>query len=92
MTTKPKARKFRIKRNVPVASQPAQPPAAVAPASAQGTAGAARSAAQPSRPRAVTDVPRPAPSSPKDTGPVRSGEVASASEVSGEQDMDAIRR
>ncbi|HDZ82570.1 MAG TPA: capsule biosynthesis protein [Roseobacter sp.] len=92
MTTKPKARKFRIKRNVPVASQPAQPAAAAAPAGPQGTEGAARPAAQPSRPRAVADVPRPAPSLPRDAGPVRSGEVASASEVSGEQDMDAIRR
>ncbi|MGR3528160.1 MAG: capsule biosynthesis protein, partial [Sulfitobacter sp.] len=90
MTTKPKARKFRIRRNAPVASQPAQPAAAATPADPQGAA--ARPAAQPSRPRAVADAPRPAPSSPRNTGPVRSGEVASASEVSSEQDMDAIRR
>ncbi len=90
MTTKPKARKFRIRRNAPVASQPAQPAVAATPADPQGAA--ARPAAQPSRPRAVADAPRPAPSSPRNTGPVRSGEVASASEVSSEQDMDAIRR
>ncbi len=90
MTTKPKARKFRIRRNAPVASQPAQPAVAATPADPQGAA--ARPAAQPSRPRAVADTPRPAPSSPRNTGPVRSGEVASASEVSSEQDMDAIRR
>ena len=90
MTTKPKARKFRIRRNAPVASQPAQPAVAATPADPQGAP--ARPAAQPSRPRAVADAPRPAPSSPRNTGPVRSGEVASASEVSSEQDMDAIRR
>ncbi|MDE1131108.1 MAG: capsule biosynthesis protein [Ascidiaceihabitans sp.] len=90
MTTKPtKARKFRIKRNAPLASatpedtvQPEQPPRS------QGTAAdQLRQAAQAStRPRpAQKPAAQPQPSA-------KIGKVASASQVAGETDMDAIRR
>ena len=64
MTTKPKARKFRIKRNTP-ASEPA--------------------------PVETPQVPEPAPQAPAQPT-VHAGEVASAAEVVGELDIDAIRR
>ena len=100
MTTKPKARKFRIKRNTPIESAAA--PTRPGPAPADPATRAARDPAQalrpppspsPSGPRPVPDD---APSSHAPDVPVaseaREGEVASAAEVSGEQDMDAIRR
>ena len=105
MTTKPKARKFRIRK--------APPPAAAV----SGGAGAALRAEQPpveedarakmaANLRAVANEPAPkadkakpqAPDQPvKDSAPAepeqsRTGEVSSANEVSGEQDIDAIRR
>ena len=105
MTTKPKARKFRIRK--------APPPAAAV----SGGAGAALRAEQPpveddarakmaANLRAVANEPAPkadkvkpqAPDQPvKDSAPAepeqsRAGEVSSANEVSGEQDIDAIRR
>ncbi|SDG41626.1 capsule biosynthesis protein [Sulfitobacter delicatus] len=105
MTTKPKARKFRIRK--------APPPAAAV----SGGAGAALRAEQPpveddarakmaANLRAVANEPAPkaekakpqTPEKPvKDSAPAepeqsRTGEVSSANEVSGEQDIDAIRR
>lgn len=71
MTTKPKARKFRIKRN-PVATDAeptANPPA--------------QSARQPAQTTPAPKAPEPA---------AKAGEVSSAREVAGEQDIDAIRR
>ena len=76
MTTKPKARKFRIKRNAPAAEN-----SGGGPAPAQATSG--RPAASDAR---ATSTGNTAP----DAG--RSGEVSSANEVHGELDMDTIRR
>ncbi len=112
MTTKPKARKFRIKRNTPSTSAPAA-------GTAQAAAADARAEDTPPRPtpRPVPDIPRqPAPTAqtptaqtirppapdqqparpqaaPSEPQPAaRSGEVASATQVAGETDIDAIRR
>ncbi|MEP5215245.1 capsule biosynthesis protein [Sulfitobacter pontiacus] len=100
MTTKPKARKFRIKRATPAAAPkgtdaverdapaaaPPKPQAPDAPRAAAASRGEAPKAAAPSQ-AAAASAARPAP--PSDA---RSGEVSSATEVSGEQDIDAIRR
>ncbi|WP_288960723.1 capsule biosynthesis protein [uncultured Sulfitobacter sp.] len=100
MTTKPKARKFRIKRATPAAAPkgtdaverdapaaaPPKPQAPDAPRAAAASRGEAPKAAAPSQ-AAAASVARPTP--PSDS---RSGEVSSATEVSGEQDIDAIRR
>ncbi len=101
MTTKPKARKFRIKRNVPVAA-PTDTPRPAAPQASADPSAPRTAASGPVRPAAVqtpgarpADQPRPASnSSPAAASPEtgRDGEVASASEVSGELDIDAIRR
>ena len=100
MTTKPKARKFRIKRATPAAAPkgtdaverdapaaaPPKPQAPDAPRAAAASRGEAPRAAAPSH-AAAASAARPTP--PTDA---RSGEVSSATEVSGEQDIDAIRR
>ncbi|WP_439149113.1 capsule biosynthesis protein [Sulfitobacter sp.] len=103
MTTKPKARKFRIKRNTPVAAPADTAGAAIAPADPPE---AGRDPAQQVRPQST---PRAVPNTGSNEGAntagpsgyghadqtaaqPRQGEVASAAEVSGEQDMDAIRR
>ncbi|OAN74727.1 capsule biosynthesis protein [Sulfitobacter pontiacus] len=100
MTTKPKARKFRIKRATPAAAPkgtdaverdapaaaPPKPQAPDAPRAAAASRGEAPRAAAPSQAAAASTA-RPTP--PTDA---RSGEVSSATEVSGEQDIDAIRR
>lgn len=100
MTTKPKARKFRIKRATPAAAPkgtdaverdapaaaPPKPQAPDAPRAAAASRGEAPKAAAPSQ-AAAASAARPTP--PSDA---RSGEVSSATEVSGEQDIDAIRR
>ncbi len=79
MTTKPKARKFRIKRSPSAETEGATPPAE-----------AAALAARPA-PRAHAPRTEPAPTSPPQE-PTRTGEVSSASQVNGERDMDAIRQ
>ncbi|QFT57567.1 hypothetical protein FIU94_01915 [Sulfitobacter sp. THAF37] len=107
MTTKPKARKFRIKRSPPPAPQSL---AAAARNSAEREAEPVPLRQPDARPRDTTPErpggPRPvpdadpAPQRPASAGTAepataetaRSGEVSSASEVAGEQDMDAIRR
>ncbi len=76
MITKPKARKFRIKRSTPTSSSTS---------TATGSADAAYVAATP--PPGL----RPVPSS-RDDEDLRAGQVSSAAEVAGETDMDAIRR
>ncbi len=82
MTTKPKARKFRIKRSPPPGQRPA--PAETAQA---GTA------PRPTGPRAVPDPAPPARPTPQEAAQsLREGEVASPEQVAGEQDIDAIRR
>ena len=100
MTTKPKARKFRIKRATPAAAPkgtdaverdapaaaPPKPQAPDAPRAAAASRGEPPKAAAPSQ-AAAASAARPTP--PSDA---RSGEVSSATEVSGEQDIDAIRR
>ncbi|WP_340262869.1 capsule biosynthesis protein [Sulfitobacter pontiacus] len=100
MTTKPKARKFRIKRATPAAAPkgtdaverdapaaaPPKPQAPDAPRAAAASRGEAPRAAAPSQAAAASAA---RPPSPSDS---RSGEVSSATEVSGEQDIDAIRR
>ena len=100
MTTKPKARKFRIKRatpaaapkgtdaverDAPVAATP-KPQAPDAPRAATPSRGEALKAASTGQ----GATPSPARSTPSPDA--RSGEVSSATEVSGEQDIDAIRR
>ena len=96
MTTKPKARKFRIKRSVPTAAS------STASATEETTARApsAKETPKPQPPRPVpSEAPKPEAAKPKQTKPeaapqepARSGEVSSAKEVVGETDMDAIRR
>ena len=100
MTTKPKARKFRIKRATPAAAPkgtdaverdapaaaPPKPQAPDAPRAAAASRGEAPRAAAPSQAAAASAARPPSPSD------ARSGEVSSATEVSGEQDIDAIRR
>ena len=100
MTTKPKARKFRIKRATPAAAPkgtdaverdapaaaPPKPQAPDAPRAAAASRGEAPKAAAPSQAAAASAARPPSPSD------ARSGEVSSATEVSGEQDIDAIRR
>ncbi len=99
MTTKPKARKFRIKRAAPAATpqgtDTAKPKAASATSSdVPPVAGEAQENASQAAQRAQATTPSPASAPPRSTpSPApRSGEVASADEVSGEQDIDAIRR
>ncbi|KIN70913.1 Capsule polysaccharide export protein-like protein [Sulfitobacter noctilucae] len=102
MTTKPKARKFRIKRNTPTTSAPAEGTAEAAAAAAQaedkqprpsprpvpGATKPAQTTAKPEAARAAKPAPQPA--KPQQTA--RSGDVASATQVAGETDIDAIRR
>ncbi len=84
MTTKPKAKKFRIRRSASAEAAASARPAPGAERAPQ----AARSTPAPQRPAAETP-PRPE----KIAGPeMRSGEVSSAAQVAGELDMDAIRR
>ena len=101
MTTKPKARKFRVKR-----STPDTPAAADAAAPRAQTAAAAWPEPAPDalRPPVAQAATNPAPRAVPEHPPVRlerpapvqqaarAGEVASAKEVSGELDIDAIRR
>ena len=95
MTTKPKARKFRIKRSTPTSASPN----AAAAESSEARAPAAKETAKPQAPRPVpSEATKPAAAKPKDPKPeaapeqtVRAGEVSSAKEVVGETDMDAIR-
>ena len=90
MTTKPKARKFRIKRNTPPADAVAQDTPVAAP----------KAVSQPDQPPASPPKAAPAaPMPPKAAAPVadapappRDGAVSSAAEVAGETDIDAIRR
>lgn len=72
MTTKPKARKFRIKRS-PSATTEAETP-------------------KPEAPRDAAPISMPPPARPDPAAQPKSGQVESAAQVSGEQDMDAIRR
>tara|TARA_R110000850_G_scaffold1550_6_gene8608 strand:+ start:828 stop:2513 length:1686 start_codon:yes stop_codon:yes gene_type:complete len=77
MITKPKARKFRIKRSTSATVEEAAPRAEEVSAVDESM-----SASAPSGPRGDAE-PSPA---------ATSGEVSSAAQVSGEQDMDAIRK
>ena len=88
MTTKPKARKFRIKRNPPPqTSDGASTSPAAAPPSDVPTPN------RPQRPQPVPASSRAASESQTPPQkPASEGDVASAAQVSGEQDMDAIRR
>ncbi|MEH6673489.1 MAG: capsule biosynthesis protein [Sulfitobacter sp.] len=97
MTTKPKARKFRIKRAAPAAApQGTETPKATSATSSDvpPAAGAAQdNASEPvNSARATAASPASAPPRSTPSPAPRSGEVASADEVSGEQDIDAIRR
>jgi capsular polysaccharide transport system permease protein len=86
MTTKPKARKFRIKRSPSAATEGETPqPQAAADA-------APVPMPEPSRPdeRAKAAATRSRPAAPTQKAP-KAGEVSSAAQVTGEQDMDAIR-
>jgi capsular polysaccharide transport system permease protein len=105
MTTKPKARKFRIKRaappqgtgNVSAAGNSAAPAVERAEEPPRETprpvpAKADNATTRP-RPRAVeTPAPAETPPPAESQDEVRAGEVSSPAEVSGEQDLDAIRR
>jgi capsular polysaccharide transport system permease protein len=100
MTTKPtKARKFRIKRNAPSAAASSEAP--VQPqqvATGHGNvADQLRQSAQASIRTSSVQVPPRAPKNPaaqqqSPKQPVQAGDVASAQQVAGETDMDAIRR
>ena len=102
MTTKPKARKFRIRKAPPPAASGASPSSA---AKAQAPQTDAEKAERTAKLRAVADATQVEPSYSKealehaarsgktsDPESPRSGEVSSAKEVSAEQDIDAIRR
>jgi capsular polysaccharide transport system permease protein len=100
MTTKPKARKFRIKRSTPVTA-PADMPARAATPETPSPAMRQETPARPQRPTVVPTGARPAEQPRRmaggdaeqpQSGAAREGEVASANEVSGELDIDAIRR
>lgn len=87
MTTKPKARKFRIKRSPSAATERPTPPAeAPKPEPTEMR----EPAAQVHRKPPVQTAPDPRPEDAAETP--RAGEVSSASQVSGDQDIDAIRR
>jgi capsular polysaccharide transport system permease protein len=97
MTTKPKARKFRIKRNPPVpasveASQSASAEESVEPRRPVGPQPVHRPAHPQAEPLQASAKPDGSDQGPSPAAPPREGEVESATEVSGEQDMDAIRR
>lgn len=86
MTTKPKARKFRIKRSPSAATEGETPqPQAAADAAPVPMPESSRSE---SRAKATATRSRPAAPTQKDP---KAGEVSSAAQVTGEQDMDAIR-
>ncbi|MEO0389566.1 MAG: capsule biosynthesis protein [Pseudomonadota bacterium] len=72
MTTKPKAKKYRLKRGTPNLNAPARPPSDM---EAQRAALAPEPEQMPIPPKAA-----------------RSGDVASAAQVAGETDIDAIKR
>lgn len=92
MTTKPKARKFRIKRSPSAATEAPTPPAqAAAPTPAARAAATPTEPPRRERPAAVTPSASEAPP-PSPEGLARAGVVSSASEVSGETDIEAIRR
>ncbi|SDO27972.1 capsular polysaccharide transport system permease protein [Lutimaribacter pacificus] len=78
MTTKPKARKFRIRRSGPDAMAPRP----------HNTAAAPDKPAQ----DAPREVPRPGPAAAPQPEPARSGQVASARETAVDARIDAIRR
>jgi capsular polysaccharide transport system permease protein len=86
MTTKPKARKFRIRRTTPTPSEvSAQVEEALRKNAAEPSADAAAEPLRPSEP------PRPsAPQQPDQT--VRAGQVSSAAETTASTDIDEIRR
>ncbi|WP_299561546.1 capsule biosynthesis protein [uncultured Sulfitobacter sp.] len=83
MTTKPKARKFRIKRSPSATTEGPSADRAHPPVRA---AADSPSNMQQGEESPAAKRPDPAPAA------ARTGEVASAGEVSGEQDIDAIRR
>jgi len=89
MTTKPKARKFRIKRNTPTSDAPRQSASAAVPKAVPDPQQAQPEAAAPSP--APTPPQAAQPAAPSSTPP-REGAVSSAAEVAGETDIDAIRR
>lgn len=106
MTTKPKAKKFRIRRTSPtsggdgaearevVTTAPeAEKPAPVAEAARpRPMQTEPPKPAAPSRPAATPKAEKPAEAEAKPTAPARTGEVSSAKEVAGETDIDAIRK
>mgnify|MGYP005985604185 CR=1 FL=1 len=102
MTTKPKARKFRIRKAPPPSASSALPSST---AKAQAAPSEAEKAERTAKLRAVADATQVEPSHSKEAlehaarsgktpnaESARSGEVSSANEVSAEQDIDAIRR
>jgi capsular polysaccharide transport system permease protein len=91
MTTKPKAKKFRIRRNSPA---PVLQQTAVPPPAPNDAAGNAQNAAAPKRvqPNPQSTQARPAPAGERPQARVIKGDVASAREMAGEIDIDAIRR
>ena len=90
MTTKPKASKFRIRRN-PVGSTSTGGTSAPSNAAETPVPPSAPAAAEPPKgPRPVEQAKPKA--SPNTATPARSGEVSSPQQVTGETDMDAIRR
>ncbi len=102
MITKPKARKFRIKRSTPAPSAENANPserkvdAAPAPHPSEPSVSARRDTAdapQPRRPRPEQAAqPKPAAPAEPPAPRARDGDVSSAREVEGELDIDAIRR
>ncbi|MCX7558977.1 capsule biosynthesis protein [Sulfitobacter sp. F26204] len=90
MTTKPKARKFRIKRNTPTTSTETE----TATQSEVATERPVRTAPRPVPPQAQPEPARAQATqaeAPSSSQPGRDGQVSSAAEVIGETDINAIR-
>ncbi len=89
MTTKPKARKFRIKRNTPTARPVGEGASALRALDVPEQPAPAPSQEHRARPRPVPTQPESAPTKQQT---VREGDVASAAQVTGELDIDTIRK
>ncbi|MEP4198924.1 MAG: capsule biosynthesis protein [Aliishimia sp.] len=94
MTTKPKARKFRVKRAVPTPGTAAEPRARVVPEGviAKPAPPPPEQPEHPSPPTNRAATPPQAPAAPAAASVVAPSEVASPQQVAGEIDIETIRR
>ena len=96
MTTKPKARKFRIKRSAPSAGGSSDTPTSStekpSPVPNRAEGGTAADQLRMARAQQASASPTASPTPQPQQPAAQSGEVSSAAQVAGETDMDAIRR